>query len=187
MNAHDNGDNGARTMFEEEEEEAMNGTPSPLTPTDAAQQGEQEEGETLRLRALVQQMMQRVHADACARSDLEDQLSAAQDQSHAMHTKLQNLQAGFARREQELKQQLEKQARTLAMMRRSFEQAKRLLRDFAEGACNTMAQMEQGISQDEVLPGAENAQDYKAQDEAHDEAVNGAAEVHEHENCTSMH
>ena len=173
-------------MFEEEEEEAMNGTPSPLTPTDAAQQGEQEEGETMRLRALVQQMMQRVHADACARSDLEDQLSAAQDQSHAMHTKLQNLQAGFARREQELKQQLEKQARTLAMMRRSFEQAKRLLRDFAEGACSTMAQMEQGIFRDEVLPGAGHAQDHKIRDESHDEAINGAAEVHEHEHCTSI-
>eukprot|EP00936_MAST-01D_sp_MAST-1D-sp1_P000463 g463.t1 len=173
-------------MFEEEEEEAANSTPPPLTPIHAAQQGEQEEGEALRLRALVQQMMQRLHADACARSDLEEQLSSAQEQSHAMRTKLQNLQAGFARREQELKQQLEKQARTLAMMRRSFEQAKRLLRDFAEGACSTMAQMEQGIFRDEVLPGAGHAQDHKARDEAHDEAINGAAEVHEHEHCASM-
>ena len=164
------------------DEGGTNGTPPPPVAANPAQQGEMEEGEASRLRALVQQMMQRMHADACARSDLEDQLGAAQEQAHAMRTKLQNLQAGFARREQELKQQLEKQARTLAMMRRSFEQAKRLLRDFAAGACGAMAQMEQGLSQEDVASDTDNAHGIEAQDEAQGEAADEAAEVHEHRN-----
>ena len=59
------------------DEGGTNGTPPPPVAANPAQQGEMEEGEASRLRALVQQMMQRMHADACARSDLEDQLGAA--------------------------------------------------------------------------------------------------------------
>ena len=46
------------------DEGGTNGTPPPPVAANPAQQGEMEEGEASRLRALVQQMMQRMHADA---------------------------------------------------------------------------------------------------------------------------